>query len=153
MSKARKKITKLAHSRRHLERLHEIVEHLGAFEGIAETVPAILGLASQLLHVSVATLVDVLGGQPRTFGWHAAAIDPLALRRASAAARRSLAYFSGSSPAAAGEARDVEADAPLAAEAPLETLRGTGGPSERTITLPLVVRRARVFGVMVVACG
>lgn len=111
-----------------LEHLYEISKLLAAFRSVAETIPAVLEIANDVIPLRSAILVADLGDAPTTLVWPK--VEPSAERRRRLVdrARKCHAYFAGGGGDSAA-ADEHEGRAPI-------------------IALPLVVDHQRVFGVL-----
>jgi DNA-binding CsgD family transcriptional regulator len=143
----------LEHAPRHLALLYDTGKLLARFESVQKTVPAVISRATDALQLSTTILIEGGEKRVRTFVWHAPGVTRLELRRAQRLARRSFAYLAG--PACSGQwlaPRGPESDEGTIATA-LETLRPCEDRSPQSrVTLPLVVDRRPVFGVLHVKC-
>ncbi len=156
MSKRRRRpskpaeLARLDHSLRHIRRLYDASKLLADFESVQSTLPSVLEVVSQSLHVQVAVLIEARGDRPRTFVWHAREVAPAELEQAKELARRSHEYLGGFAPP---EGWRVGAEQGAEETVSLDTIdRGKVGAREHDLTLPLVLSRRRVFGVLTVKC-
>ncbi|HEX8441682.1 sensor histidine kinase [Archangium sp.] len=140
----------LEHAWRHLDHLYEISKLLNAFEGVERTFPELIVLATQVLPLRTAFLLEGVGPngeplpeRPRLTVWRAAEVTAEQLSRAAEKAAATYAWLVG--------VKEVEPQGGQAAE--------LGGPeawilpapparAEPTfVTLPLAAK-GRVFGAL-----
>src|SRR3954470_6063041 len=86
----------LEYARRHIRQLYETSKLLANFESVDRTVPAVFALATSVLHIRIAILVERSGGRPTTSAWHASSVGQDELVEATKAARTNFAYLAGS---------------------------------------------------------
>ncbi len=131
---------------RRLRHLYEISTLLTRFAGIDETLAGVVDVAARDLPVRTAALVLDTDAGLLSHVWKAPDVDEAATDAALARARASYAWF------AAGSSRVARVSSPPSIRALAAPPRAVGRePAEgaqRFVVLPLVVERARVFGVL-----
>jgi signal transduction histidine kinase len=138
------------HSRRHIKRLYDISKTLADFDSVRRTVPAVLEVMSQSLHVQFAVLIEAREDRPRTFVWHAPGVAEAELQSAKGVARQAHKYLGGFTPSGDWLVGTEHGEEVTVALGTID--EGKEGEKERDITLPLVVARRPVFGVLYVKC-
>src|SRR5687767_5977614 len=86
----------LEYSRHHNKQLYEISKLVARFESVQGTVPEVLALATNMLHVRIAILVEGIEGRTVTSVWRASSVRQDELEDATKQARTAYAYLVGS---------------------------------------------------------
>jgi signal transduction histidine kinase len=140
----------LEHARRHLDYLYEISKLLHGFQGVAHTFPRLMGLASQVMPLQTALLLEgvdegcsPLPERPCLTAWRAEDVTSAKLTRAAERALSAYAYLVG--------APAVEPQGPVAVELEGPGARILPEPPARDespfVILPLV-SKGRIFGAL-----
>ncbi|MEZ0230157.1 MAG: helix-turn-helix transcriptional regulator [Planctomycetota bacterium] len=142
----------LEHASRHLPVLYETGKVLARFESVEETLPAVLSRLTETLHMSSTVLIEGGLRHLRTFVWHSPGVGSNELDVEKMHAKDAFEYLVGVRAGRRVLAEETRAELSHAA-----TPR-TVSPDARLdlvgrVTLPLVVDRGPVFGVLRTRCG
>jgi signal transduction histidine kinase len=137
------------HRRYHVQRLYDISQLLARFASALESLPSVLALASEGLHIQVAVLVKERLGRLRTIVWTAPEVSAMAIEQAKLSARAAFAFYATSTPSI-GWVRGSERGEEEAVR--LESIdKASPGSPVHWLTFPLTANH-RVFGVLRVQC-
>jgi signal transduction histidine kinase len=131
-------------SRRRVEHLYEISRVLARFHGLDRSVSEVIGLVGQTLTLRSAILILKTGEAPRSIVWQTAGESEEQIQAAKAHAREAYRYL-------LHHAIDLEHEqaAALDLARPLaQELRAEPERKGKYVTLPLVIERGSIFGVL-----
>lgn len=132
-------------ARRQLQRLYDISKLLTSFLSVDRTVPEVIAIVAQTLHLRNAIFILETAGVPRTMAWQTPGNGADGLQAALAHAKAAYAYLVHSE-------RELGHDLGKTIELPQRPTDGRDGETEAAkghfVLLPLVVDHGPIFGAL-----